>query len=223
MAQVSKADQNAVVGYVRVSTTEQADSGAGLAAQRAAIVAEVGRKGLTLVGIYEDAGLSGKSLDRPALVEALELLRSGQASALVVAKVDRLSRSLLDFASLLNRAEREGWKLVALDLGLDMTTPAGELMAAIVAATAQYERRLISGRTKAALAQKAAQGVKLGRPRRLAPEVAARIHRCRAAGATFQAIGDELNGEHVATATGRDWTPQLVRKVALQTITADVG
>src|SRR5689334_21340199 len=90
-----------VVGYVRVSTDEQAKSGAGLQAQRDAITDECRRRGWELVKIYEDAGASGKSLsNRPALTAALVAVESGEASGLVVAKVDRLSRSLHDFTGL---------------------------------------------------------------------------------------------------------------------------
>src|SRR5215467_4612695 len=72
-----------VVGYVRVSTAEQADSGAGLEAQRAAISAEAERRGWRLVQVYEDAGASGKSLNgRPGLQEALQAVETGEAEAL---------------------------------------------------------------------------------------------------------------------------------------------
>jgi len=205
-----------VIGYLRVSTTEQADSGAGLAAQRAAIEAECARKGWTLSAVFTDAGLSAKTLDRPALAEALELLASGGAAALVVAKVDRLSRSVLDFSTLLARAEQQRWAVVALDLGLDMSTPTGALMASIVAAVSEYERRLIAQRTKDALAARKAAGVTLGRPRLLAPELAAEIRAQRTAGMTLQGIADRLNTAGRLTPTGRPWTPTLVRKVTLQ-------
>ena len=122
-----------VAGYVRVSTSEQADSGAGLEAQRAAITSEAERRGWELVHIHEDAGASGKSLSgRPGLLEALEAVERGDAQALVVAKLDRLSRSLLDFAGLMERARKRGWSLVALDLGVDTSTPSGEMMASVL-------------------------------------------------------------------------------------------
>ena len=116
----------AVVGYVRVSTDEQATSGLGLDAQRVAIADECDRRGWELVEVFEDAGASGKSMaGRPALQEALNAVRSHRAGALVVAKLDRLSRSLLDFAALMEDARKEGWALVILDLGVDTTTPSG--------------------------------------------------------------------------------------------------
>ena len=72
-------------------------------------------------------GFGAGDLQRPAIADALERLKSGEATVLVAAKLDRLSRSVLDFAKLLERSEKEGWGLVLLDLDLDTTTPAGRL------------------------------------------------------------------------------------------------
>src|SRR4051794_11762003 len=90
-----------VLAYVRVSSEEQADSGAGLEAQRAAIRSECGRRGWEVVEVIEDAGYSAKDLRRPGVRAALEELERGRADALVVAKLDRLSRSMLDFTSVM--------------------------------------------------------------------------------------------------------------------------
>src|SRR5215475_7574804 len=98
-----------VIGYVRVSTEEQAVSGAGLEA-------------------------------------ALRALEAGEAKALVVAKLDRLSRSMLDFAALMATAQTQSWALVALDCAVDSSTPAGEAMAHVLATFGQFERRLIGQR-----------------------------------------------------------------------------
>lgn len=206
----------AVVGYVRVSTDGQVESGAGLAAQRATITGECARRGWELAYIYED-GASAKSLDnRPALAEALDLLAAGDAAVLVVAKLDRLARSVADFANLARIAERQGWAIVAVDLGVDMTSPTGGLLANVTASVAEWERRIIGARTREALAARRAAGQRLGRPRLQSPATAARIRDSRAAGATYQAIADELNSEGTTTPTGRAWSPALVRKVALQ-------
>lgn len=216
MSRVRKAsDSTTVIGYVRVSTAEQADSGLGLAAQRATIEAECSRRGWTLLHVHEDAAASGKSLaGRPALSEALEALDSGQAGALVVAKLDRLSRSVHDAAGLLERAGRRGWALVACDLGVDTTTPAGEAMANVMATFAQLERRMIGARTRDALAVKRAQGVRLGRPATLPAEVVERIVAEKVAGAGWSAIARMLNAEGVPTAQGgREWYPATVRYV----------
>jgi len=203
-----------VIAYLRVSTEEQRGSGAGLAAQRAAILAECQQRGWKLLDVIEDAGYSAKDLKRPGVRIALEMLREGGADALVVAKLDRLSRSMLDFAGIMAAAQKEGWGLIALDCAVDTTTPAGEAMANVLATFAQFERRLISQRTKDALAAKRAQGVRLGRPRQLPQRVVKRILHEREEGRTLTAIADGLNQDRVATAQGgQRWYPSTVRAV----------
>ena len=214
----------AVIGYIRVSTDSQAESGAGMAAQRSSIRRQCEQHGWELAEIYEDNGASAKTLrNRPGLTEALEVLANGGAAALVVAKLDRLARSVHDFAGLVRVAEREGWGIVALDLGVDMTTPTGGLLANVTASVAEWERRIISLRTSEALAQRKAAGVRLGRPRSLDPVIAGRIRSRRVKGATLQAIADELNSDAIETPTGRAWSPALVRKVTLQEPREKVG
>lgn len=191
-----------VIGYVRVSSEEQRASGAGLAAQRQAIASECERRGWQLVDTLEDAGYSAKDLKRPAIREALDTLERGDAEGLVAAKLDRLSRSMLDFTAIMATAQKQGWALVALDCAVDTTTPAGEAMANVLATFAQFERRLIGQRTREALAAKRAQGVRLGRPRQLPGDVVSRIVGEREAGASLQRIADGLNADQVATAQG---------------------
>jgi len=203
-----------VIGYVRVSTEEQSTSGAGLAAQRAAIEADCVRRGWHLVEVVEDAGYSAKDLKRPGVQVALETLRKGDADALVVAKLDRLSRSMLDFTTVMATASKQGWALVALDCAVDTTTPAGEAMANMLATFAQFERRLIGQRTREALAAKRASGVRLGRPVMLPVSVRERIAAERKAGRSLAAIAATLNDEQVPTAQGgRQWWPSTVRAV----------
>lgn len=204
-----------VVGYLRVSTDDQANSGLGLAAQRAVIENECQRRGWTLLRAFEDAGASGKSLaGRPALADALEELRGHRADALVVAKLDRLSRSLLDFAGVMEQSRSEGWSLVILDLGVDTTTPSGEMIANVMATFAQFERRLIGQRTKDALAVKRREGGRLGRPVVLDSAIAARVQHERQQGRSLRAIADGLNAEGVATAHhGARWYPSTIRAV----------
>jgi len=204
MSKRRKLDQDVTraVAYLRVSTEEQADSGAGLAAQKSAIEAEAARRGWTLVAVEVDTG-SGKRLSgRPGLMSALEEVSQGRADVLVVAKLDRLSRSLVDFAGLLVRAQEEAWNLVALDLGVDLSTPAGEFLASVMASAAQWERRIIGTRTREALEAKRASGVRLGRPSQIDPAVLLRIKSMRDAGQTLKSIADGLNGDEVPTARG---------------------
>jgi DNA invertase Pin-like site-specific DNA recombinase len=203
-----------VFGYIRVSTQEQASSGAGLEAQRAAIIDACRVRDLELVEIFEDAGFTAANLNRPAIADALESLRAKRAEGLVVAKLDRLSRSLLDFANLMESARSEGWALIALDLGVDTSSVAGELIANILASFAQFERKLIGQRTREGLAAKRAAGVRLGRPRNIATDVVERIVSERAAGRTLTAIAEGLTSDGVPTAQGgARWHASTVRAV----------
>jgi DNA invertase Pin-like site-specific DNA recombinase len=211
----SPGDHSVAVGYVRVSTEEQALSGAGLQAQRALIEAEAERRGWTLAEVFVDAAASGKSLDgRPALASALAAIESGKAGTLVVAKLDRLSRSLLDFAGLMKRAQDVGWNLVALDLGIDLSTPAGEFLASVMASAAQWERRIIGQRTKDALAARRAAGVTLGRPRGVSEMIVERIKRDRDAGLSLRQVAAGLDRDQVPTSQGGTrWFASSVRAV----------
>lgn len=204
-----------VLGYVRVSTDEQHASGAGVAAQRKAIEAECERRGWDLLRIVgEDAGASSATLEREGLQEALAVLDRGGADVLVIAKLDRLSRSVAQGAQVMDRAKRKGWSLVALDFGLDTTTPAGEMVANVILSTAQYERRLIGQRTRDALAAKRAQGVRLGRPQTLPDDVVRRVIDARSKGASFRAIAADLVADGVPTARGgARWHASAVRAV----------
>jgi DNA invertase Pin-like site-specific DNA recombinase len=202
--------------YSRVSTEEQALSGLGLAAQEEAIRRECERRGLSVIAVQTDAGVSGKSLLRPALTAALEALDAGQGSILMVAKLDRLTRSVHDATGLMAAAERGDWGLVALDAPVDTTTPQGAALAQVLAVFAELERRLIGERTRAALAVRRSQGVRLGRPRNLPQSVVTRIVEARRNGVTLKAIAADLNSEGVPTAQGgRCWYPATVRHVAL--------
>jgi DNA invertase Pin-like site-specific DNA recombinase len=150
---------------------------------------------------------------------ALETLKRGEASGLVVAKLDRLSRSMVDFSKIMATAQRQSWALVALDVNVDTSSPSGEAMAHMLATFAQFERRLIGQRTREALAAKRAAGVRLGRPLSLPVVVRERIIAERQSGRSLAAIADELNAAGVATAQGgRQWWPSSVR-AALQATT----
>jgi DNA invertase Pin-like site-specific DNA recombinase len=200
-----------VVGYCRVSTDDQAENGAGLEAQRVALREEAARRGWHLAAIHEDTA-SGRSMHRrPGLAAALDDLENGPANALLVAKLDRLSRSLIDFASLMARSQRNGWALVALDLGVDTSTPQGEMMVGVLAVFAQFERRLIGQRTREALAAKRAQGVRLGREPLPIDELARHVAGMRQAGMTLRGIAEQLNSDCVPTLGGsRAWSTSTV-------------
>jgi DNA invertase Pin-like site-specific DNA recombinase len=204
-----------VVTYLRVSTSEQALSGLGLEAQRATVAAYAERKGLTIVAEHCDEGISAKSLKgRPAALAALEAVCTGKAAGLLVAKMDRLSRSVVDGAGLMERAAREGWALHFADLDIDTSTPAGEMAANIIISGSQYERRLISQRTRDALAAKRARGERLGAVPRLPHDLTRRIVRERADGLTYQARAEGLMADGIPTSRGRQkWYPATIRAI----------
>ncbi|WP_432506693.1 recombinase family protein [Kineococcus arenarius] len=202
-----------VLAYLRVSTEEQAHSGAGLDAQRTALSAEATRRGWQLEFVV-DAGHSAKDLNRPARASALARLNARQADVLLVAKLDRLSRSVHDFSGLVKEATRRGWSVVCLDVGVDTSTPNGKFMATVTAGIAELERELIGQRTRDALAAKKAAGVRLGRPPVLPMEVVRRVVEEREAGRSWQAIADGLSADGVPTARGgATWTFSSARAV----------
>lgn len=197
-----------VIGYLRVSTTDQEH---GIDAQRTAIRLEAERRGWDVIWL-EDSGRSGKSLDRPAVREALAMLERGDAVALAVSKLDRLTRSVHDFSGLLSTASVQGWGLIMLDLGVDTTTPAGKLVANVVAAVAEWERDMIALRTREGLAAAREKGVRLGAPSRQDPETVQRIHALRSDGMTYRAIADTLNESSTPLpGGGARWHPASVR------------
>lgn len=202
------------VGYLRVSTDEQVESGAGLAAQETAIRARAEAEGWEL-SWARDEGISAKDVDgRPGLLAALARLDAGDADVLVAAKLDRLSRSVLDFAQLMERAHRHGWLIVLTDLAVDMTSPSGELMATMLSAFAQHERRMIGIRTREGLASRRAAGVRLGRPSSLPVEVVERIAADRADGVPLATIAADLTEDGVPTARGGAvWAKSSVQAV----------
>lgn len=210
---MAKARSKAVIAYLRVSTEEQSVSGLGLEGQRSSLEAEVARRGWGEVTFISDEGKSGKTLNRPGMNQALAALAAGRAGTLVVAKLDRLSRSLLDFATLMEQARREGWELVVLDLNIDTSTPSGGLMANVLASFSEYERQVISQRTSVALQAKKAQGYRLGRPVTLDRQVAQRIVAMRQQGMSTPKIAAALTADGTATATGGKWWPSTVSAV----------
>lgn len=201
-----------VVGYARLS---RAGDGHGLQAQARAIEEHCRRQHWGLVAIERDEAASGRSMQRrPGLAAAVEACREGRASAIVASRVDRLARSSLDFARLIEQAQRHHFDLVCVEQGFTLSTPEGKLLASILAGFAEFEADLISARTRAALGEARRRGTRLGRPPSIPPELAARIRARRAEGATLQRICDELNAAGVATARGGAcWRPGSLEAV----------
>lgn len=200
------------VGVVRVSTEQQVESGLGLEAQEAQIRGAVIGKGGRLVGLFEDPAVSGAlpAFEREGIAQAMDMIRSGAANTLVVAKLDRLGRNAIDVLMVADVAEREGWSLMILDLGLDTTTPVGRFALTVLAAVAELERNLIRQRTRDALAVLRARGVVLGAPPILEPAVVAMV---RGMPGSLRGVAAQLNSMGVPAAKGGRWSASSVRWV----------
>jgi DNA invertase Pin-like site-specific DNA recombinase len=202
-----------MVLYTRVSTDEQ---GNGLDVQRAELARASEFKDWRIHSWITDEGQSGKDLQRPGLRRALQLIADGKADGLAVAKLDRLSRSVIDAGQLAEWFQDAGGRLVALDLNIDTSTPSGRMVLHVLASVAQWERETIAQRTRDGLAALRARGMPTGRPAVAdRPELAARIAQMRAGGETLQAIADTLNADGIPTLRGGlCWRPSSVQSAA---------
>jgi DNA invertase Pin-like site-specific DNA recombinase len=208
------------IGYIRVSTREQGLKGQSLAAQRRTIREECKRRGWKLLDIVEDTS-SGRTERRPGLQGLLARLdrRQPEADVLVVTKIDRLARSVVDFGIWLRRAERRGFAVRMLDLDIDTSTPGGKMIAHVIASVAEWERDMIAQRTKEGLAEAMSNGARPGRRPTVPDSVVTRIRRERAADASWQTIANGLNADGVPTGQGgSQWFAASTRKVALRPV-----
>ena len=218
---IGKGNAMKVIGYIRVSTEEQATNGQSLGAQRAKLEGYAALYDLNLVEIIID-GVSAKSLNRPGLQDALAKLRRGVADGLVIAKLDRLTRNVGDWQKLIDAyfGEKAGKQLFSVADSIDTRTAAGRLVLNVLLSVAQWERETIAERTKDALQHKIGKGERCGKVRfgyELAAdgktlvavpteqEAIALMKELRAAGQTLRNIAAELNRRNVATKEGGQW------------------
>jgi DNA invertase Pin-like site-specific DNA recombinase len=152
------------VGYVRVSSERQAQEGISLDAQRSRLKAHCRAQDIALVETITDDGYSAKSLERPGLRRALRMLTDGQADAIIVVKLDRLTRSVRDLGYLCDTYFREGlpYSLLSVSDAIDTRSAGGKLLLNVLMAVAQWEREAIGERTHEALAELQRQGIRLG-------------------------------------------------------------
>src|ERR1039457_2781356 len=139
------------IGYVRVSTEKQADFGVSLEAQSEKVRAMAVVQGAELADVIIDAGESAKSLNRPGMARLLALVDGGTVDTVIIAKLDRLTRSVADLAVLLKRFERRGVSLVSVADALDTRSAAGRLVLNIMVSVSQWEREAIGERTRDAM------------------------------------------------------------------------
>lgn len=219
---------NNAIAYVRVSSEQQVESGAGLAAQRAAIAAYAKRTGLTVTAWHGDEGISGACglEDRPGLAAAIAGLRRGDV--LLIAKRDRLGRDSFNVMLMEKAVAKRGASIVSADGIGNGDGAADQFMRSVMDAAAQFERGLIAARTKAAMAAKRAAGQRIGEvpfgwnldaDGRLVENeaeqlVLQRIRECRAAGISLRKIAAILTEQGFVTKKGStEWKHSTVQSI----------
>ena len=151
------------IAYLRVSTDKQADKGISLEAQEEKARAYASLYDLALIEVIIDAGESAKTLDRPGLQRALSMLKTGKAEALLVVKLDRLTRSVVDLGKLIETYFAPGKAaLMSVSEQIDTRSAAGRLVLNILASVSQWERETIGERTRDAMQHKQANGEYIG-------------------------------------------------------------
>src|ERR1700722_3290668 len=216
------------IGFVRVCTGRQAEQGVSLEAQEAKIRAMATVQSAELLDVIIDGGGSAKSLNRPGLQRLLELINAGKVEAVIVAKLDRLTRSVKDLCGLLELFEKRKVALISVAESLDTGSAAGRLVITIMAAVSQWEREAIGERTRDALSHKRRQGERVGniafgcrlsgKGERLEPDPAeqaalAEIRRLRGKGAPLRGIAATLNQSKLRTRRGTPWRLESVARV----------
>lgn len=220
-----------VIGYARVSSEDQARDGVSLAAQAEKVRLYCELHSLGMMECVVDAGVSAKTLDRPGLSRVLALLDSGEAIGIVVYKLDRLTRSLADWSSLIDRyfGRPGGPSLFSVSDSIDTRTAAGRMVLNIMMTVAQWERETIVERTRGAMSYKKSRGERVsGRipfgsdlapdGRTLTPnavELAALedVRRWHAEGWSLRRIAGELEARGLPTKTGRPWSHSTVQSL----------
>jgi len=216
------------IGYVRVSTDEQADHGVSLEAQEAKIRAMAVVQGAEIVDLIIDGGESGKNLDRPGMERLPALVEERKVDTVIIAKLDPLTRSVKDLAELLERFQRRGVSLVSVGESLDTGSAAGRLVINIMTAVSQWEREAIGERTRYAMNHKRSNGERVGNiaygyrlaadSRRLEPDPAEQavptaIRDLRARRCTLRGIAAELNARGLRTRRKSSWRLEHVARI----------
>lgn len=217
------------IGYVRVSTDQQANEGVSLEAQRAKVRAYCDLYGFELVAIEADEGASASTLQRDGLQRALASLEAGEADALVVVKLDRLTRSVRDLDALLTGYFADRFALVSVAEQVDTTTATGRMILNVLMSVSQWEREVIGERTSAALQHKKAQGEYTGGKvpygykldddgstlleDEAEQEVIAAVLEARGAGLSLRRTAQLINDEGFSTRTGGKFNHTAVSRI----------
>jgi site-specific DNA recombinase len=216
------------VGYARVSTDKQAEIGISLEAQAAKVRAVAVVHSAELVEVIVENGESGKTLNRPGMTRLLALVDDRSVDAVIVAKLDRFTRSVKDLCELLELFERRQVALISVAESLDTGSAAGRLVLTIMAAVSQWEREAIAERTRDAVRHKQSQRERVGNIAfgyrlctdgvHVEPEPGEQaaieaIRDLRGRGETLRGVAAELNRLGCRTRRGSYWRHEYVRRV----------
>ncbi len=215
------------IGYVRVSTDEQAREGISLDNQRAKIESYCSLHDLELIGIIEDAGKSGKDLNREGIRSLLDRIKSHQIDAVVVYKLDRLSRRVKDTLTLMDLVEKKSIAFHSITERIDTKSAMGKFFLNIMASMNQWERDTISERTRDALHHKIDKGERAGQipygweladdgksllPNEREQKAVSLIKDLNDKGYSYRAICRELDKEGYKP-VGKTWHPQTISNI----------
>ncbi len=218
------------VAYIRVSTDKQAEHGVSLDAQQAKIEAYASLYDLEVVELVVDAGVSAKTLRRPGLTRALRMLDDGEAEALLVVKLDRLTRSVRDLGELVEGYFASGRSaLLSVSEQIDTRSAAGRLVLNVLASVSQWEREATGERTAVAMAHMRERfeytGGETSYGWRVAPDgvhveadpaeqaVIAAAVELRSAGLSLRKVGAEMAVRGLLPRSGRQWHAETVKAV----------
>ena len=214
--------------YLRVSTTEQAEEGFSIAAQKERLKAYVQSQGWELGPIYEDGGFSGGTINRPSFSKLREDMKLKRFDLILVYKLDRLSRNMRDLSNLVHEMDEQGVFFKSATEPFDTTTPAGKLIFNMLGSVAEFERGMIGERVKMGMLQKAKEGkgilgfnhpygydyIEGGLiPNEQEAAAVKHIYSSYISGQTLAEIAMTLNSRGIPTKRGRAWTKQTVLNI----------
>jgi DNA invertase Pin-like site-specific DNA recombinase len=213
--------------YARVSTAMQVTDGVSLDVQERQLITAAEFHGFGDWEVIREEGKSGKSVKgRPVLQKALKDLELKAADALIVTRIDRLARSTTDFLQIVDQANKQGWRLIMLDLNLDTSSYQGRFVVTVMSALAEMERGIIAARQKDVHKDRRDRnvvwGVDMGPMNKTPEEVKNRILSKRNMGFSYRKIADELNQDGVPTQNGKKWYATTVKNIVDVTIVGEV-
>jgi len=215
------------IGYTRVSTDEQAREGVSLDNQRTKITAYCELHDLELVEVIEDGGKSGKNLNRDGITRLMELVKTHQIDAVIVYKLDRLSRRVIDTLTLIEHFQKHSVAFHSLSESIDTSSAMGKFFLNIMASLAQMERDLIAERTRDALQHKIRKGERAGQipygftlspdGKTLIPNIEEQrtislIRELVGKGYSYRAVCRELETRNIRP-VGKAWHHQTIRNI----------